>query len=451
MALSVLDQLDFKDKSLLNDLQQLAPMAGSAVALPAKANDIDFFILKNDQELFKRMGLLLAPKTTSYSASALSYFPLSAETSVSIISFCIRDERLPIQLILTNHESPQKLVEQFDFDYIQAFLFKDVESKTEACRRALSANRLFSINDCHRLPRFIKVLQKEMKTYVLQDPSFSPVINTLERAYPNVVEFDANKKSIADLFDEMPISPIFERKVAPIDCEQLQVVGLKPFKNWYKPDSALACKTYYNFILQTKDGAMVPMRAVTFVASVVSVEHKDGYDFLVVNHPFLNMHNIRQRGKRDWTIGKGYGFLLEIGIPRHRDIVEFDVNYVFDNATYILSPEFVPLFWEAVQKEIKSKYQYDVIDEHYIAWTAEAHQKQDELYGACVHAFGLMQQFCFDDNKQNAKFVAKEFQNMCKCLFACDIDVGSVDCFKDVIHIITTSYQYLKSNKKQKL
>lgn len=168
----------FHSMDLLQQLNTKGVLAGGSIVyalndfVPKESvGDIDVFI--NDKETFLQV---LEDLRFCYRVDKIEvtnpeqYYELSEEESekISIVSVTLIEERVQIQLILQEYESPFDVIESFDLDYVQCALHKDKIFQTEICKEAHFKRKILCGNEFPpSFKRLQKASQKGFKTVLI--------------------------------------------------------------------------------------------------------------------------------------------------------------------------------------------------------------------------------------------------------------------------------------------
>lgn len=395
---TIFAQLKFGNKTLIAHLQRIMPLAGSAIATPNEAHDLDFFVLKNDElALFEAIQAVL-PFATHVMQHDTSY-----PEQWTILTFRLLDETMHIQIILTTYQSPLDLVDDFDMDYVQAYLFQDKVHVTHVAQRALKCKRVFAIGNHDRSIRFEKAIFKEMQVAVFFDR-----ISKKQK--------DARMVEAKDWdMTKIKLAPLGARNVQPIVIETLQVTNFEA--------TNLAHKLYYNFILSNDK---LQKRSAKFVALRCSVKtvgdaQPSGYQLLEIDgFPHAEWLRIRCLCNKAVEIKTSKPCILTFELSAKRDCSRYylDVVQIWDDTTYVLNIPINPNFWTLMEisgcKDTRqlSSEALGILTQMYateFAHRESPNEQTQQLNHICSEVFAALAYYCKENKPNVFAFCASQF------------------------------------------
>lgn len=398
---TIVDRLNFANKKLLIDLQQLAPIAGGAASNPEQAHDIDFFILNNDELTLYSMIYIVTPFATQFCVGDNKY-----PNSCTILTFQIDKEEMRLQFVLTDNTDVMDLISKFDMDYIQCAFYKQQVVCTSDFKKSNETKQVLSINDYHRYSRFEKAISKHFTTFV-----FFNVRN---------VESDCKFVPISDLqIQTLKLLPLMERKAEKIDVNQLKVTGFairKIHKDNYK--------IYYNFTLTDVASA----RFIALRATVLNGTSHHNYNILELD--IVKLECLRIRIATTFTVVKGqtYIFIFELSSRPHvlnNKLERFDLEVVdmFDDTPHVRNIPIAKEFFIHMELAVHSdtrRLTRDAIDflieskRQFFANAQTQHPKLMKLNHICEQVFAALAYYIERDTKPFAKVTYQFFVDLQK-------------------------------------
>lgn len=287
---TIVERLNFSNKLLLYKLQELAPIAGSAASVPETAADIDFFILNNDELTLYSMIQIIAPFATHYRLCDPTY-----PDAATIVTFCIGNETMPIQFVLTSHKDVHELISKFDMDYIQCAFYKDQFVETKEAQRAQKQQKIFVVNDYHHICRFQKAIAKQFESMLFFD-----VLNKKPQTpFLPINDFDVSA---------LKLVPLQERKQTQINCSKIELTGFET-RNVYGDNY----KIYYHFVLTDKDSKRTnKVRYIGLRATILNIQDFVAYNILTLDVLQLDCLRIRCANNFSVDVGGTYVFVFEL-------------------------------------------------------------------------------------------------------------------------------------------
>ncbi len=163
-----------KSPQILNTLISLTNIrnvvvAGGIIAFPDTSNDIDIFILNQDQDAWKQALFLMR----DYSKSCFIIKNDDYQerlTSFSVIEIRIDNESIHFQFIFTDFQLPESLLNNFDFDYIRIGLHLGnlCYAKLEQYKQAHETKTISWCSDRNvKILRFQKAILKGFQTVII--------------------------------------------------------------------------------------------------------------------------------------------------------------------------------------------------------------------------------------------------------------------------------------------
>lgn len=299
------DQLPFTRKELLRDIQQLAPIAGSSIAVPHLANDIDVFILKNDECCLMQI-LYMCEKAGGKIMCGCD--PTYGDGTESIFQILFENE-IPIQVILTQHTSVESLLLQFDFDYVRRAIYRNTLVSLPQSDAAHRLKRVLQISDCKKLTRFEKANKKGF-------------------AVPIFCNSDKPQTMIFKPCDYQYLKPLkFDTVTTQIDIDSIKLIGCVARKKHFE-----SC-VYMNF-----DLGVVQTRFACFTLTVTRCEQGKGKRKVYVTNPEFGP--LVYSGDMELKPDKTYGMLCEMYV---NNALKFVIVKVYEQPPPTIPID--PLFW----------------------------------------------------------------------------------------------------------
>lgn len=277
----------------LTQLNQKAVIAGGSVVYNLLndstliPNDIDVFLLKDSPlkpilELIEEFFVIKRYQITnpSYEGS-------------SVIDVILAD--ITIQIIFTQCENANELIDSFDMDYVQCAYYQNKLYITEDCKRAHQDRRIYKISPETRYDRLLKAIQKGFKSVLFYTRSSFPVYKNVEKK---------------DLL-EMKFEPI--KKMAPlISVDKLEFLinegHYDPLgapggvENKYIKKKFKRATTFFD--LHTRNNVITDVKYIAIHSKVV----RDGYYIQLEDYPMTLFRSSEEHGKV--VMGQYYTFLV---------------------------------------------------------------------------------------------------------------------------------------------
>lgn len=299
--METLTTLKFNNVELLTKLQMLSPLAGSAAAIPCLANDVDFFILNNDEMTLYAMFELLKPYIVEIKRLCQSSYD-ETEVRTSVFTFVLKNEVLPVQLILTSYKTVHDLINNFDFDYIQVAVFQNQRIVNQYTDEALKNSQIGIIQDWTRYSRFEKIIQKSIKT-----PIFCNLFTSQHIEEPVLDFYSVSLKPISVC--RLP-EFITSNDSKQIHCKDLQIVDAIFEKGWTRKNTSSESLRFFTFILKSQS-VIFKVKNVCFVWKITKLEKRETKTIVCVSDPLFSQFNIRYKDM-DIKENKTYGCLVQL-------------------------------------------------------------------------------------------------------------------------------------------
>ncbi len=323
----VLDAIPFWHKRLLSMLQNLAPIAGSSVTLPRMAQDIDLWVLREDQRTWKRVIALLTKYRAQFSVPKVA--EEYKDRSTCLVTAMVPRETMPIQVIFTKFASVEALLDSFDMDYIRGACFQGRivwnVGESHAIRQVLT---LYDANV--KIKRWRKAMLKGFRC---------PVLANDAHIYPKTdATFPSEIKDGKDIM--MVTATMHETSSIPLNLTSLQITGLQVHHEWRgrnKHPTAL-CK-YYRF--QINDGPL--FRFVSIRVNIIRTDQREVYTEGLPKYVRLTTERAKV-GPRGPNV-----LVVEMSCSGHGNI-RFHVLDMDLEPELVMPIDFAPSFWDACER-----------------------------------------------------------------------------------------------------
>lgn len=143
-------------------------------------SDIDVFI--NDKDTLFNMISYMEVNYPVNELTLIHHGYFEEDKSGSVVNISLKNERVFVQFILLEYETPMEIIEGFDLDYVQCALHKNKLYFTDICRAShLSRKVEYATEFPPPMKRLMKAVEKGFSAPVFGNSTNSPVMKKFNR------------------------------------------------------------------------------------------------------------------------------------------------------------------------------------------------------------------------------------------------------------------------------